>query len=153
MLSYKDICQESDPLRDCLRSDSDMESLDFSDEEDEAMTGEADLPEDSKMVKLLRPRVTITKDERREACKPWRKSIIVKLLGRRLSLRYLRTRLNKLWKLAGLMDFIDLENDYFIIQFSKWDDYRHVFLWRSLDDNGPLSSCATMTTKVLSLQA
>ncbi|KAJ1406035.1 hypothetical protein SESBI_25487 [Sesbania bispinosa] len=67
----------------------------------------------------LCPIVKVTKAEIKYACQPWRIAIIVKLLGQKMGMKFLRQRLIKLWQPEGGMDMIDLENDYFLIQFSN----------------------------------
>ncbi|KAJ1383360.1 hypothetical protein SESBI_43424, partial [Sesbania bispinosa] len=42
-----------------------------------------------------------SEDERHEACRPWRKALIVKVLGKRVGLRFLHLRLLKLWNPVG----------------------------------------------------
>ncbi|KAJ1436793.1 Endonuclease/exonuclease/phosphatase superfamily [Sesbania bispinosa] len=80
----------------------------------------------------LCPVVRLTDEERRGIRIPWKRSIIVKLLGRRMDLRYFQARLYKLWRPKARMEIIDLDNEYFIIRFEDLDDLQHVF------DNGPL---------------
>lgn len=57
----------------------------------------------------LCPVVKISKEEIKEAQQYWRKALIVKLLGKRVGLRYMQTRLTKMWQTVGTMDVIDLE--------------------------------------------
>ncbi|KAJ1391938.1 hypothetical protein SESBI_36197 [Sesbania bispinosa] len=73
------------------------------------------------------PIVKVTKEERKLACQPWKNSVIVKLLGKRIGLKFLTVRLLKLWNPMGEMEVIDLENDYFLIKFSNFNDTKHVF--------------------------
>ncbi|KAJ1416829.1 Zinc finger, CCHC-type [Sesbania bispinosa] len=70
----------------------------------------------------LCPTIKVTKGEVRVACQPWKKAILVKLLGKRLGMRFLRQRLIKMWQPSGTMEMIDLENDYFLIRFSNVED-------------------------------
>lgn len=51
--------------------------------------------------------------------RPWRTSVIIKLMGRPLSYTFLRDRLLQRWELKGLMSLIDLENNYFIVKISS----------------------------------
>ncbi|KAJ1413047.1 hypothetical protein SESBI_19978 [Sesbania bispinosa] len=79
----------------------------------------------------LCPVVRLTEVEREGIRMPWKRSIIVKLLGRRMSLKYFQARLYKLWQPRARMEIIDLDNEYFIIRFEDLDDLQHVF------DDGP----------------
>ncbi|KAJ1440457.1 hypothetical protein SESBI_02030 [Sesbania bispinosa] len=48
---------------------------------------------------------------------PWQRSILVKLLGKRMSLRFFQARLYKIWQPRARMEVIDLDNEYFVIRF------------------------------------
>ncbi|KAJ1379345.1 hypothetical protein SESBI_46977 [Sesbania bispinosa] len=65
----------------------------------------------------LCPVVILSKEERKRICSPWKRVVIVKLLGRRISLRMLNVHLSKLWQPKSGMEVIDLENEYFFIKF------------------------------------
>ncbi|KAJ1410078.1 Ribonuclease H domain [Sesbania bispinosa] len=69
--------------------------------------------------------------EKKCLCIPWKRAVIVKLLGKKIGLRLLQTRLSKLWQTTSSMEVIDLENDYFLVQFGNLDDLNHVL------ENGP----------------
>ena len=45
---------------------------------------------------LTCPIVKVTKEERRELCRPWKKALIVKLLRKKLGIRFLNMRFQKL---------------------------------------------------------
>lgn len=77
------------------------------------------------------PVVKISKETIKEACRPWKKAIIVKLLGKRLGLQFFKNRLLKLWCPKGDMEMIDLDNDYFLLQFSDHTDMGKIL------ENGP----------------
>ncbi|KAJ1394639.1 Zinc finger, CCHC-type [Sesbania bispinosa] len=84
----------------------------------------------------LCPVIHVTKLEIRDACQPWKRAILVKLLGKRLRMRFLRQRLLKMWLPEGSLKMIDLENDYFFIRFSNLQDVSRVFEggpWMILD--------------------
>ncbi|XP_061354795.1 uncharacterized protein LOC133299352 [Gastrolobium bilobum] len=61
-----------------------------------------------------------------EGCRPWRQAVIVKLLGKKVGVRFLLNRLLRMWNISGTYEFIDLENDYFLFRFSNKNDYSHV---------------------------
>jgi hypothetical protein len=62
-----------------------------------------------------------TKEEKR-LYRPWRRGVIVKLLGRRIGYKALETRLKQMWVRKGIISIIDLGNDYFLVAFSHEDD-------------------------------
>lgn len=97
----------------------------YTEEEEDEMVVEA------REIDPLCPVIPVTKKEIQEACKPWRKAIIIKLLGERVGLNFLTGRLARLWHPTGEMEVIDLDHDFFIVRFSNSTDYQHVF------DGGP----------------
>ena len=64
-------------------------------------------------------------------CKPWRKSLIVKLLGKVLGFQMLITRIKSLWQLEGRYKMVDLGQDNFLFKFESKSDYLHAL------DGGP----------------
>ncbi|KAJ1438980.1 Zinc finger, CCHC-type [Sesbania bispinosa] len=135
VISYKDACLGVNGASNYISS-SDWESFDEeesyegSDEDSGSDNGE-EMDEDGELkpgaknrVKddPLCPTIKVTKGEVRVACQPWKKAILVKLLGKRLGMRFLRQRLIKMWQPSGAMEMIDLENDYFLIRFSNVED-------------------------------
>ncbi|MCH95601.1 hypothetical protein A2U01_0016581, partial [Trifolium medium] len=51
--------------------------------------------------------------------RPWRRGVIVKLLGRRIGYKALETRLKQMWVKKGvLLSIIDLGNDYYLVAFT-----------------------------------
>lgn len=77
--------------------------------------------------KSLIPVAKVSRTELKEACQPWKKAIIVKLLDKQLGLPFLKARLLKLWESVSAMEVIDLDNDYFLIRFEDVVDLVHVF--------------------------
>ncbi|KAJ1441833.1 hypothetical protein SESBI_01034 [Sesbania bispinosa] len=127
VVSYKDICLESSPGGNDGDGGSDDDSYSSSDSEEDDSDLQAFLAE----CDPLCPIVKISRHEKKLSI-PWRRAIIVKLLGKRIGLKMLQSRLSKLWQPTSSMDIIDLENDYFLICFSNNDDLNHVFefgLW------------------------
>ncbi|KAI9091954.1 hypothetical protein K1719_027889 [Acacia pycnantha] len=58
-------------------------------------------------------------------------AVVVKLLGRRIGHRYLRTQLQTLWRPSGPIRITDLNDDCFLVRFKEDMDYQHALL------NGP----------------
>lgn len=61
------------------------------------------------------PIAKVSRTELKETCQPWKNAIIVKLLGKRLGLPFLKASLLKLWEPMSAMEVIDLDNDYILI--------------------------------------
>ncbi|KAI9085242.1 hypothetical protein K1719_032765 [Acacia pycnantha] len=55
--------------------------------------------------------------------KPFRRTLIVKLMGRQLSYGFMVRKLRMLWARKGDIDVFDLENDFFLVNFQQHDDY------------------------------
>ncbi|XP_016173927.1 uncharacterized protein LOC107616489 [Arachis ipaensis] len=53
---------------------------------------------------------------------PWWECLIVKLLGRRISLAVLTRKLEALWSKMGSIDVINIGNDFFIVRFFLQED-------------------------------
>src|ERR1044072_8647249 len=47
------------------------------------------------------PEIHVSKEEYDSWCKPWRKALVVRLLGLTVSLGVMQSRLNKLWAIRG----------------------------------------------------
>lgn len=80
---------------------------------------EWEMPEMSEEIKELMkqyPVVPIDPEEYSEWCKPWNKTLIITVLGRKMNVHSLKDRLGRIW---GFMDFdlIDIPNNYFIVKF------------------------------------
>lgn len=54
--------------------------------------------------------------------RPWRRGVIMKLLGRRIRYKALENRLNQMWVHKGVITIIDLSNDYYLVAFSHEDE-------------------------------
>ena len=65
-------------------------------EDDDETDPERMLEEDKEEEDPFCPIIQITKEEKVEICKPWKLALIVKLLGKRLSMQFLHSRLLKI---------------------------------------------------------
>ncbi|OMO59932.1 reverse transcriptase [Corchorus capsularis] len=75
--------------------------------------------------------VRFSAEEKRLLRKPWRKALVVKLLGKNLGFKVLSSRVKSLWQIEGKYRILDLGNDYFLFKFQNRKDYKHVL------DGGP----------------
>ncbi|KAJ1429963.1 hypothetical protein SESBI_08025 [Sesbania bispinosa] len=71
------------------------------------------------------PEVQISLEEYQDWCKPWRDTLIVNLLGRKVSLRFMTTRLQSLWAIQGQIRVIGVNDEFFMVRFSDPGDYNH----------------------------
>ncbi|PPR94509.1 hypothetical protein GOBAR_AA26165 [Gossypium barbadense] len=56
------------------------------------------------------------------------KTIIVKLLGKKISFNALLNKVSNLWNLKSPIQLMDLENDFFLVRFYDEDDYNKVLV-------------------------
>ncbi|XP_031124347.1 uncharacterized protein LOC116027061 [Ipomoea triloba] len=92
-------CTEEDP--------ADTEAEELSDDEDDDPTC---------------PTIRYSAKEKEQIQEPWRQSLIVTVMGRRVGYAYLLRRLTSMWRPKGRMDLIALDNDYFLVKFGFIED-------------------------------
>lgn len=68
------------------------------------------------------PVLILTEKEEQRLQKPWKHGVIVKLLGRKIRFKALETRLRQMWVKRGVLNLIDLGNEYFLVVFSCKED-------------------------------
>ncbi|XP_019198959.1 PREDICTED: uncharacterized protein LOC109192712 [Ipomoea nil] len=84
----------------------------------------------------LCPTIRLTKEELEIIRAPWRRALIVKVMGRTVGYAYLLRRLNSIWKPKGSLDLIALDNGYFLVKFGSMDDLAFAMFegpWMVLD--------------------
>ncbi|KAL4279462.1 hypothetical protein GQ457_03G024230 [Hibiscus cannabinus] len=55
-------------------------------------------------------------------------SVIIRLLGKSIGYRALLNRIQALWNLAGELQLIDLDNEYFLVRFALEEDFTRVLI-------------------------
>ncbi|RYR25694.1 hypothetical protein Ahy_B02g059655 [Arachis hypogaea] len=103
----------------------DMVAEDYLSEED-LMESE----EDEKTPFNPMPKIEVTLEEYDQWCRPWKQSLIVKPLGKKLNLPIMERWVNRRWSKKGAVHVMDLEGGYFLIRFSDQGDYAHAFFER-----------------------
>lgn len=58
----------------------------------------------------------------RKIHRPWRKGVIVKLLGRMMRYKALKTRLKQMWVRKGIINIIYLSHVYDLVAFTHEED-------------------------------
>ncbi|XP_058775627.1 uncharacterized protein LOC131649904 [Vicia villosa] len=66
--------------------------------------------------------IILSKYEEKRIQRPWRRGVIVKLLGRKIGYKALETRLKQMWVRKGVINIIDLSHDYYLVAFTHEDD-------------------------------
>ncbi|KAA3472382.1 reverse transcriptase [Gossypium australe] len=61
-----------------------------------------------------------------ELCRPWRETLIVRLLDKKVGYQMLTRRLLALWKPKGTVSFIDVGNEFYVVKFAQSEDYATV---------------------------
>jgi hypothetical protein len=135
-VSYADI---GDQLKPKSYKESMMGRLDLDDEGDffsdagSDMEGRQEEEKDFSGMEVVEksvgghacPVFVLTKEEEVRLQKPWRNGVIVKLLGRKIGFKALETRLKQMWIRNGIINIVDVGNDFFLVTFtSKEDHYR-----------------------------
>lgn len=84
----------------------------------------------------LLPKISLSKKIRQELGEPWKDALVVKLLGKSVGYLVMKDRLQKIWKLQGGFDILDVDNDFFMVKFDLQSDklqggfdYLCVFHW------------------------
>ncbi|XP_019232333.1 PREDICTED: uncharacterized protein LOC109213040 [Nicotiana attenuata] len=62
--------------------------------------------------------IALSQDDKKRLCFPWRYSVIIKVIGRRMPYQYLQSKLIDFWKPSEKLILIDLGLDFFIVKFS-----------------------------------
>lgn len=70
------------------------------------------------------PTIYLTKKENAAYRRPWRQSLIIKVMGKGVGFMYLLNRIKSLWKPKVDIEMISLENDYFLVKFTSLMDYQ-----------------------------
>ncbi|WMV54545.1 hypothetical protein MTR67_047930 [Solanum verrucosum] len=77
-------------------------------------------------------KIFLSEEENERLYTPGKYSLIIKLLGKRISHQYLKTKIQQLWKPSELFPLIDLGEDFYIVKFLKEENMAHVLnhgLW------------------------
>ncbi|XP_057746113.1 uncharacterized protein LOC130965362 [Arachis stenosperma] len=83
-----------------------------------------------------KPVVEVSLEEYDQWCKPWKLSLIVKLLGKSLGFRAMEAWIRRTWSRNGDLKVIDLTGDFFLVRFMDEGDYRHALFdgpWQVAD--------------------
>ncbi|KAK4270920.1 hypothetical protein QN277_019685 [Acacia crassicarpa] len=68
------------------------------------------------------PKLQVSAEEYEAWCKPYKNSLIVKLLGKSVNVGFMRLRLERMWARNGLLRVTPLNNGYFLVSFSSTED-------------------------------
>ncbi|XP_020218065.1 uncharacterized protein LOC109801415 [Cajanus cajan] len=71
------------------------------------------------------PTINVSQDKFEEWCSTWRNALVINVLGKQISFKALENKINRDWVRSGSIRIIDMPNDYYLVQFSAEEDYRH----------------------------
>lgn len=69
------------------------------------------------------PNIIISKEEKERLARPWKKTLIVKLLGKKLGYTVLRKKIEAAWVRCGSIILIDVGNEFYFVKFHSEEDY------------------------------
>ncbi|KAG5219090.1 receptor protein [Salix suchowensis] len=72
------------------------------------------------------PVIKLTAEEKKRIRAPWKQTLIIKLMGRRVGYMFLIQRLKYMWKLRGDFTLTDLGNEFYLAKFANTEDRAHV---------------------------
>lgn len=116
----------------CFRRES-LE-YEFEEEEEEDHNLDDDESEEDKDIKLEDEEIVtsilclvlrISNRVRKRVSKPFRNSLIMHLLGKQVGFKILEHRLQQLWARMGVINLIDLGNEFFMVNFISQIDKDH----------------------------
>lgn len=94
-----------------------LEEEDFSDDDDpDGVNGR-------RKKNVLCPVVDINRERHISLCRPWRKSLIIKVLGKDVGYKFLQEKIHKLWKISGAFELIDIPNNYWLVHLTVDGDF------------------------------
>ncbi|CAL1402094.1 unnamed protein product [Linum trigynum] len=82
------------------------------------------------------PELKVSEKFKDRLCSPWKKTLVVRLLGRSISYAYLCSQLRWKWRPTGRLDILDLNDRTFLVTFYNDQDFLHALTggpWTILD--------------------
>ncbi|XP_020216874.1 uncharacterized protein LOC109800506 [Cajanus cajan] len=71
------------------------------------------------------PKIYVTQEEFEEWCAPWKNSLVIQVLGKRVAFRMLDNKVQREWARTGVVRLIDMSEDHYLVQFTSEEDYKH----------------------------
>lgn len=81
---------------------------------------------DEKEAAIVCPEVDIPWDEYKSYWQPWRRALILKVLGKSFSFRALEPKIKTTWQLENDCELIDIEQGFIVARFYSREDYLKV---------------------------
>lgn len=109
-VSYKNILAGLERVADEEKKDLEMTSDDENDDLEIVETADC-------------PLIKVSKEEKVRIRKQFKRSLIIKVLGRKVGYTYLLKRLSTIWHPKAKMELTSMANDYFLVKFNSATDY------------------------------
>ncbi|RYR25947.1 hypothetical protein Ahy_B02g060002 [Arachis hypogaea] len=77
-----------------------------------------------------KPNIKVSLEEYEGWCCPWKRSLIVKPLGKNLNLQAMEMWVSKRWAKKDVVRVMNLEENFFLIRFFNQEDYSHALFKR-----------------------
>ena len=74
---------------------------------------------------LAFPFLVLTNEEKKRMRRPWKTTLIIKLLGRSIGSTLFSRKIKDLWKPKSSIELIAIKFGYFLVKFSSLDDYNY----------------------------
>nr|KYP45940.1 hypothetical protein KK1_032500 [Cajanus cajan] len=71
------------------------------------------------------PKISVSQEKFEEWCSPWKKTLVINVLGKKISFKAIENKVHRDWVKSGAVRIIDIPNDYFLVQFLAEEDYWH----------------------------
>ena len=82
--------------------------------DEDPLFSESDLTKEAEIRESKLPRVDSEQDEIKKFWRPWRRSLVIKVLGKKVVYKALKNRLRDSWALRANFELLDLENGFFL---------------------------------------
>ncbi|KAL7218869.1 hypothetical protein ACSBR2_012023 [Camellia fascicularis] len=107
--------------------DCDVEEV--SSDEDEPEMAQESTDHDEAMDDVNRgiPRVKISQALLKKIREPWKKCLIVRLLGKKIGYKLFMAKMTRLWGLQADFEALDIGHGFFIVKFDMIEDYTKVY--------------------------
>lgn len=69
--------------------------------------------------------IPVTDEELQLRLNPWRNTLVVNVLGKRVNFRIIENKLQREWTKNGGIQIIDMHDGYFQVVFKSEEDYKH----------------------------
>lgn len=74
------------------------------------------------------PEIKVSDSELDKWSEPWKEALVVSLLGKKVNFRMLENKLQRDWARKGTIQITDLAKNFYVVQFSSKEDYKHALL-------------------------